>query len=281
MSNPFIDTAFKDIKSRTDNLVLRADEKTYRKILTFLDLTTLNVKDTDNSVADMIEKVNNFTYLFPDLQNVAAVCIYPRFVPLVREFLKIEKVKIASVGACFPSSQSYTRIKAEECRLAVAAGADEIDMVLSVGDFLSGNISYAESEIKAVKEASGKAHLKVILETGLMESPALIYEASMLSMHAGADFIKTSTGKSPVSATPEAAWVMCTAARDYFSATGRKVGFKPAGGISTTDEATIYFAIVETILGHEWLSPGLFRIGARRLANNLLCSIEGREVKYF
>lgn len=281
MNNPFTNSSLEGIKDIVNTLVIRSDELTYRKILSLLDLTSLNITDTESSISDMVEKVNNFGFLFPDLKNVAAICVYPRFIPVVKDRLSDREVKIASVGGCFPSSQSFTSIKADECRLATEAGADEIDMVLSVGDFIAGNKSYVTGEIMAIRKAAGKAHLKVILETGLMEKPSDIYDASMLAMKAGADFIKSSTGKSPVSATPEAAWVMCTAARDFFNETGKRVGFKPAGGISTAPEAALYFSIVETILGKEWLTSEYFRIGASRLANNLLSSIEGRDVYYF
>lgn len=279
--NPFEKSGNPEIRSEISRLSLPADEFTYRRILSFIDLTSLNITDNDNTITEMVEKVNNFEYLFPDLPSIAALCVYPRFVPLVKEKLTVPGVNIASVGACFPSSQSFTSVKTGECRLAAEAGATEIDMVLSVGDLLSGNIEFVESEIKAVKNIIGNVHLKVILETGVINDPSKIYLASMVAMKAGADFIKTSTGKSPVSATPEAAWVMCNAIKEYYNETGRRVGFKAAGGISTSEEATLYYAIVENILGREWLVPQHFRIGASRLANNILSSIEGRSVDFF
>jgi len=281
MKNPFDSKTTNDIGSITGNLNIPGDEKCYRKMLSFIDLTSLNVTDTETTISGMCEKVNNFSYVFPDVGNVAAICVYPRFIPLVKRLISPDSVKIASVGACFPSSQSFTSIKTEECRLAVEAGADEIDMVLSVGDLVSGNHDYVKDEIRAVKEAIGNIHLKVILETGVISDPALIYQASIIAMQSGADFIKTSTGKSPVSATPEAAWIMCNAIKDYFTETGIRVGFKAAGGISTGTDAALYYAIVETILGFEWLKPSYFRIGASRLANSILSSIEGRTVEYF
>ncbi|TFH35885.1 MAG: deoxyribose-phosphate aldolase [Bacteroidia bacterium] len=281
MMNPFHKTALPEIRKVTGKLELPDNEYTYRRILSFLDLTSLNVTDNEISVSVLCERVNNFRYLFPDLHNVAAICVYPRFIPLVKKLLSAEGVKIASVGACFPSSQSFTSVKTEECRLAAEAGSDEIDMVMSVGDLIAGNTEYVSGEIKAVKEVIGNVHLKVILETGVIDDASTIYRASVIAMEAGADFIKTSTGKSPVSATPEAAWIMCTAIRDYFAETGRKVGFKPAGGISSSSDAALYYAIVNHLLGKEWLVPELFRIGASRLANSILTSVEGRSVDYF
>lgn len=281
MMNPFENTEKHEIALMAEELTLPSDEFTFRRLFTYLDFTSLDITDTEESIGAICDKLNNFPYAFPDLPGVAAICVYPRFVKLVREKLTDQKIRIASVGGSFPSSQSFTSIKAEECRMAVGAGADEIDMVLSAGDFISGNLSYVESEIKSIREAAGKAHLKVILETGVIDSPALIYDASMLAMRAGADFIKTSTGKTAVSATPEAAWVMCSAIKDFHSETGKRVGFKPAGGISTSQKAALYYVIVENILGREWLVPDHFRIGASRLANDLLKSIEGRAANYF
>lgn len=280
-NNPFNGVGNEDILAKVNSLVLPENDLTYRNILALLDLTSLNITDTDKTILSLCEKVNNFTYLFPDLPDVAAICVFPRFVPLVRKNLSSETIKIASVGASFPTSQTFTSIKADECKKAVENGADEIDMVVSVGDLLAGNIDFVSSEIRSVKEAIGKAHLKVILETGVLEEPSLIYQGSMLAMEAGADFIKTSTGKTPVSATPEAAWVMCSAIADYHKKSGVKVGFKPAGGVATTKESTLYFAIVNTLLGNEWTVAEHFRIGASRLANSLLSSIEGREILYF
>jgi deoxyribose-phosphate aldolase len=280
-NNPFQNTRMSDIKTLADTLDIQAGEKVYRKLFSSIDLTSLNITDTDARIGEMCGMLNNFTYQFPDLTGVAAICVYPRFVPLVKSLLDAPDVKIASVGACFPSSQSFTAIKSAESKMAVDAGANEIDMVISVGDMLAGNTDFVSSEIAAIKKASGPAHLKVILESGLFDSPSVLYDAAMISMIEGADFIKTSTGKSAVSATPEAAWVMCSAIRDYNSHTGRKVGFKAAGGIATTKDATIYYSIVDRLLGKEWLTPSLFRIGASRLANNLLSDIEGREIKYF
>lgn len=279
--NPFENINKHEIALMAEKLPLPSDEFTYRRLFSYLDFTSLDISDTEESIGLICDKLNNFHYAFPDLPGVAAICVYPRFVKKVRESISGKSIRIASVGGSFPSSQSFTSIKAEECRMAVEAGADEIDMVMSAGEFIAGNISYVESEIQSIREAVGKAHLKVILETGVIDSPSLIYEASMLAMRAGADFIKTSTGKTALSATPEAAWVMCNAIKDFHTRTGKRVGFKPAGGISTTRKAILYYAIVENILGREWLVPDHFRIGASRLANDLLRSIEGRAADYF
>jgi len=281
MKNPFDKSTLSDIREIITGLPVPGDENTFRKMLSFIDLTSLNVTDSELSVSAMCEKVNNFRFIFPDLHNVAAVCVYPRFIPLVKKVLSDDGVKIASVGACFPSSQSFTTVKTLESRMAAESGADEIDMVMSVGELLSGNPEYVKEEIRAVKESIGNAHLKVILETGVINNPATVYDASVIAMEAGADFIKTSTGKSPVSATPEAAWIMCNAINDYYAETGIMVGFKPAGGISSAGDAALYFSIVQKILGNEWLVPAYFRIGASRLANSILTSIEGRDIVYF
>jgi deoxyribose-phosphate aldolase len=219
--------------------------------------------------------------MFPELLNVAGICVFPRFVSTVKESLELKDVNIVSVGGSFPSSQTFIENKIDECKRAMDAGAEEIDIVISLGEFLSGNYKLVSEEIKAIKETIGCTHLKVIIESGLIEKPELIYSASILAMEAGADFIKTSTGKAEVSATPEAAWVMCHAIKDYYSTSKREVGFKPAGGISTKNNALLYYAIVESILSRSWLVPTLFRIGASRLANDLLRSIEGRDVNYF
>lgn len=281
MMNPFNNIKKHEIAAMAESLTIPSDEFTFRRILTYIDFTSLNITDTEESIGAICDKLNNFSFIFPDLPRVAAICVYPRFVKLVKEKLTDKKIRIASVGGSFPSSQSFTSIKAEECRMAVEAGADEIDMVLSAGDFIAGNLQFVTDEIEAIREAAGKAHLKVILETGVIDSPALIYEASMLAMKAGADFIKTSTGKTALSATPEAAWVMCSAISNFHAESGKRVGFKPAGGISTSSGAALYYAIVDHLLGREWLVPDHFRIGASRLANDILKSIEGRAVDYF
>lgn len=242
-------------------------------IFSFVDLTSLNTDDTASEVKVMCEKMNEFSGQFPAYPLVGAICVYPLLVPVVHENLVEKQVNIASVAAGFPSSQTFPEIKETESRMAVEAGANEIDIVISVGKFLNREFDYVSSEIKQIKKAIGDAKLKVILETGLLPDPSAIYRASMISMESGADFIKTSTGKIQPAATPEAVLVMCHAIKDFMQTTGRKVGIKPAGGISTSEQAFSYATIVKGVLGEKWLDPSLFRIGASGLANNLLSEI--------
>jgi deoxyribose-phosphate aldolase len=246
-----------------------------------IDLTTLNSTDTVSSVAAFTGRVNSFEFEFRGLPNVAAICTYPNLTSVIRENLVAENVQIAAVAGGFPSSMTFGDIKAEEARQAVIHGAGEIDIVLPLWAFLDGNPEYCAGEISTIKKAVGEARLKVILESGVLADPEKIWQASLLSLEAGADFIKTSTGKMPVSATPEAAIVMCHAIRYWFETTGKKAGFKPAGGISKSSEALVYFAIVHEILGEQWLNNQLFRIGASRLANHLLTDILQKETVHF
>ena len=246
-----------------------------------IDLTTLGSDDTQEKGRAMAEKVSLFPSHFTGLNNVAAICIYPTLVTTVRNNLKDPKVAIAAVSAGFPSSMTFLEVKELETAITVAAGADEIDIVISVGTFLEGNFAVVSEEISSIKKSCGNAHLKVILETGALKTPEHIWNASMIAMHAGADFIKTSTGKIDPAATPEAAWVMCSAIREFYQNTGKKVGFKAAGGIVESIDALHYLDIVREILGEDWLNPGLFRIGASRLANNLLTSITEEKISYF
>ena len=246
-----------------------------------IDLTSLNSTDTEDKIGGMMERVNEFKEKYPEMPNVAAVCVYPALVPVTKATLEAEGVNIAAVSACFPSSQTFIEAKVAEVALTTAAGANEIDVVISVGKFFSGFHTEVYDELREIKDACHGAHLKVILESGLLHNTKEIKQASLLAMAAGADFIKTSTGKTERSATLEAAYVMCQAIKEYYEKTGIKVGFKPAGGISTTKEAVEYYTIVRTILGEEWMTNELFRFGASRLANNLLTSIYGTEVKYF
>lgn len=246
-----------------------------------MDLTSLNSTDTKSKIEKMVEKVNNFLVNFPKYPSVAAICVYPNFAEVVKKKLNSQDVNIAVVGGVFPGSQSFLEVKIEECRIAVEKGADEVDIVLSLSHFLEGEYELAAKEISSIKKAIAPAHLKVILETGALSTPESIEKASVLAMEAGADFIKTSTGKMEPAATPEAAIVMCRAIKEHYRKTGKKVGFKPAGGISTPQDAILYYAIVDTILGEEWLNPELFRLGASRLANNLLTELENRPINYF
>lgn len=239
-----------------------------------IDLTTLNTTDSNESVMRFTEKVNQFEEQYPDLQNVAAICVYPNFAQVVRDTLEVENVKIACVSAGFPSSQTFIEVKIAETAMAIMDGADEIDIVISVGKFLSEDYESVCEEIQEIKDTCKDKHLKVILETGALGSASNIKKASILSMYSGADFIKTSTGKQQPAATPEAAYVMCEAIKEYYDQTGNKIGFKPAGGINTINDALIYYTIVKELLGEEWLTNELFRLGTSRLANLLLSELQ-------
>lgn len=261
-------------KAENDN------RQVWEQCLSQIDLTTLNVDDTTEKVTKMATCVNVFPQHFPHLRNVAAICVYPALVSTVRATLTAD-VGIAAVAGGFPASQTFLEVKIAEAALAVKDGATEIDIVLPVGKFLEQRYEEVADEISEIKAAIGDAHLKVILETGALQSAENIYRASILAMASGADFIKTSTGKIAVNATPEASYVMCRAIHDWKEKTGRKICFKPAGGVSTTDEAVAHYTIVKEILGQDWLNNRSFRFGASRLANNLLTSIQGETVKYF
>ena len=252
----------------------------YKQCLNQIDLTSLNGTDTDTEIISMVNKVNGFKQTFPHLPNVGAICVYPSLVPVVKKHLT-ENIGIASVAAGFPASQTFIEIKVAETAMAVLEGATEIDVVISIGKFLEGKLEEVYEELSEIKAACREAHLKVILETGALITASNIKKASILAMASGADFIKTSTGKIPVAATLEATYVMCSAIKEWHEKTGIKVSYKPAGGIVTTEDAVQHYTIVKEILGVEWLNNTNFRIGASRLANNLLSSIEGKEVKYF
>lgn len=256
-------------------------EEVKKFLFNCIDLTTLNTTDSDESVMRFTEKVNRFDDEFPDLKNVAAICVYPNFAQVVKDTLEVEGINIACVSGGFPSSQTFTEVKIAETAMALADGADEIDIVIPVGAFLSGDYETMCEEIMELKETCQEHHLKVILETGALKTASNIKKASILSMYSGADFIKTSTGKQQPAATPEAAYVMCQAIKEYYEQTGNKVGFKPAGGINTVNDALIYYTIVKEVLGKEWLSNELFRLGTSRLANLLLSEIKGEELKFF
>lgn len=246
-----------------------------------IDLTTLNTIDSDDDVLKFTEKVNQFADEYPNLDNVAAICVFPNMAKIVSETLEADNVKIAAVSAGFPSSQTFIEVKIAETAMAIMEGANEIDIVISVGKFLSGNYEDMCEEIQELKDTCKENHMKVILETGALCSASNIKKASILSMYSGADFIKTSTGKQQPAATPEAAYVMCEAIKEYYAESGRKVGFKPAGGINTVHDALVYYSIVKEVLGEEWLNNELFRLGTSRLANLLLSDILGKETKFF
>jgi len=256
------------------------NKEVYKKCLNLIDLTSLNGTDTHQEIISMVEKVNGFSAKFPHLANVGAICVYPALVETVKKHLT-EDIGIASVAAGFPASQTFIEVKVAETAMAVMEGATEIDVVISIGKFLEKDYQEVYEELSEIKSACRDAHLKVILETGALQSASNIKKASILAMSAGADFIKTSTGKIPVAATLEATYIMCQSIKEWHEKTGVKVSYKPAGGIVTTEDAVKHYTIVKEILGNDWLNNKMFRIGASRLANNLLSSIEGKEVKYF
>lgn len=270
------------------NLDASASDQVYKDCFSMMDLTTLKTDDTPASVTKLVNKVNSFNESYPEWPLPASICIYPNFASTVKEARKCD-VNITVVSACFPSSQSFLEVKLRECELAVEQGADEVDIVLALNSFLAGDHETASHEIREVRRCidavadrqNRKVHLKVILETGLLRTSENIAQASFLAMEAGADFIKTSTGKVDTNATPAAAYIMCECIAKYYQATGRKIGFKPAGGISSAADAICYYRIVDMILGKEWLNKELFRFGVSRVANSILSAVEQKTVTYF
>ena len=246
-----------------------------------VELTTLKTTDSDESVMAFTERVNQFDEAYPDLPHVATICVYPRFARTVAETLEVEGVEIACVSGSFPSSQALIEVKTVETALALKDGATEIDMVMSVGAFLSGDYETVCDEIQQMKETCGDQKMKVILETGCLKTAKNIKTASILAMYSGADYIKTSTGKLEPAATPEAAYVMCQAIKEYYDETGIQIGFKPAGGLNSVMDALIYYTIVKEVLGEKWLTNQWLRLGTSRLANMLLSEVTGEEVKFF
>ena len=250
-------------------------------LLGSVELTTLKTTDSEESVMAFTEKVNQFDDAYPDLPHVATICVYPNFAKTVAETLEVDGVEIACVSGSFPSSQTFTEIKIAETALAIKDGATEIDMVMPVGKFLSGNYEDVADEIAEMKAVCGEHKMKVILETGCLKTASNIKKAAIIAMYGGADYIKTSTGKVEPAATPEAAYVMCQAIKEYYDKTGIQIGFKPAGGLNSVMDALIYYTIVKEVLGKEWLTNQWFRLGTSRLANLLLSEILGREEKFF
>ena len=285
---PDQETMGRALEMIASNLDKLASEQVYKDCFSMMDLTTLKTDDTPASVTKLVNKVNAFRQSYPEWPLPASVCVYPNFAATVKEARACD-FNITVVSACFPSSQSFLEVKLRECELAVEQGADEVDIVLALNAFLAGEYETAAEEIRQVRACIDKVaekqgrrvHLKVILETGLLRKPELIAEASFLAMEAGADFIKTSTGKVDVNATPAAAYVMCECIAKYHELTGKKVGFKPAGGISSAADALCYYSIVSTILGKEWLNKELFRFDVSRVANNLLAAVEQKTVSFF
>lgn len=253
----------------------------YKQCFNAIDLTSLNSSDTVEHITKMVDRVNAFETDYPELPNVAAICVYPNFAVVVSGALEVSGVDTAVVAGSFPSSQTFLEIKTTEAALAVADGANEVDIVLNLGHFYSENYEDLADEIYEIKHSIRGAMLKVILETGALKTAADIKKASILSMYSGADFIKTSTGKVYPGATLEAAYVMCACIKEYYEKTGNRVGFKVSGGVSSTADAVKYYTIVKAVLGEEWLNNRYFRIGTSRAANYILSSIVGKEVKYF
>jgi len=275
-----------EVMTKVDSLIeKKLDEndtiEVKKQLLHCIDITTLKCTDTEESVMKFTEKVNEFVDKYPDLENVSAICVYPNMAEIVHNTLEADNVKIACVSGGFPSSQTFMEVKVAETAMAIHTGAEEIDIVMPVGKFLCGDYEGMCDEIGELKDVCGEKTLKVILETGVLRTASNIKKAAILAMYSGADFIKTSTGKEAISATPEAALVMCEAIKEYYKETGRKVGFKAAGGIDSVKKALAYYTIVKEVLGEEWLNNGLFRIGASRLANQLLADITDEENKFF
>lgn len=257
------------------------DKHLLMNILSVIDLTSLNSTDTKSHIIHLTGKVNSFSGRYSNIPNVASICVYPNFVSVVKEKLTAKSTKIAAVAGSFPTSQTFRSIKVSECKMAIEAGADEIDIVIPLGSFLGNDFASVVDEIKEIKAAIGDKLLKVIVESGLLGNYEQIFKASLIAMDAGADFIKTSTGKTSISATPEAAFVICHAISDFYTETGIRVGFKASGGIVNPSDAFKYYQIVNYCLGENWLKNNLFRIGASRLANNILSEISGCKVDYF
>ena len=270
------------------NLDKVASEQVYKDCFSMMDLTTLKTDDTPASVTKLVGKVNSFHQSYPDWPLPASICVYPNFASVVNKERACD-FNITVVSACFPSSQSFLEVKLKECEMAVEQGADEVDIVLALNSFLAGDYETAAEEIRQVRSCidavaarqNRTVHLKVILETGLLRIPEKIANASFLAMEAGADFIKTSTGKVDVNATPAAAYIMCECIARFHEMTGKKIDFKPAGGISSAADALCYYSIVSTVLGKEWLNKELFRFGVSRVANSILSAVEQKTVSYF
>lgn len=274
------------VKRQVDTLIKEhLQENNTKEVKQFLlnsvELTTLKTTDSEDSVLKFVEKVNKFDDVYPELGHVATVCVYPNFAKVCHDTLENEEVEIACVSACFPSSQSFIEVKVAETALALKDGATEIDIVIPVGKFLSGDYEGMCDEIEEIKAVCGDRKLKTILETGCLKTASNIKKASILAMYSGADYIKTSTGKLEPAATPEAAFVMCQAIKEYYEKTGIQIGFKPAGGMKTVEDALTYYTIVKEVLGEKWLTNKYLRLGTSSLANKLLSEVVGEEVKFF
>lgn len=274
------------VKKEVQNLLAKhLAENNTKEVKTFLlnsvELTTLKTDDSEDSVMQFIERVNKFDDVYPELGHVATVCVYPCFASICHDTLENDDIEITCVSACFPSSQSFIEVKIAETSLALHDGATEIDIVQSVGKFLAGDYETVADEIAELKAVCGDHKMKVILETGCLKTASNIKKASILAMYAGADYIKTSTGKLEPAATPEAAYVMCQAIKEYYDVTGIQIGFKPAGGMKTVEDTLIYYTIVKEVLGEKWLNNRMFRLGTSSCANKLLSDIIGEPIKFF
>ena len=270
------------LKKIVEERVPKNDTEKIKKFLfSCVCMTTLTTQDSAESVLKLVEKVNNFAHEYPDMPHVATVVTYPRFAKLVAESLEVEGVIPTVVSGAFPSSQALIEIKVAETKLAVNDGAKNVDIVMHVGEFLAGDYETVCDEISEQKAACGDVPMKVILETGDLLNLSNVKKAALLSMYAGADYIKTSTGKEKVGATPEAVYVMCQAIKEYYEETGIMIGLKPAGGINTVKDAITYYSIVEEVLGEKWLTNYYFRLGTSRLPNLVLSDLAGKEVKFF
>lgn len=274
------------VKRQVENLLAKhLEENNTRDVKLFLfnsiELTSLKTTDNEDSILKFVERINKFDDIYPELGHVATVCVYPNFAKVCHETLENEEIEIACVSGCFPSSQSFIEVKIAETALALREGATEIDTVIPVGKFLSGDYEGMCDDIEEIKSVCGDRPLKTILETGCLQNASNIKKASILAMYSGADYIKTSTGKLSPAATPEAAFVMCEAIKEYYDKTGIQIGFKPAGGMKTVKDALVYYTIVKEVLGEKWLNNKLFRLGTSSLANILLAEITGKEEKFF
>ncbi len=276
----------KEVSARVAEIIeKKVPENMTQEVKRFLmgsvELTSLKTTDSEESILKFTEKVNEFDNQYPDLPHVATICVYPCYAKIVSQSLEVEGVEVACVSGSFPSSQALLEVKVAETALAVKDGATEIDIVMSVGKFLSGDYETVCDEISELKAVCGEKKMKVILETGCLANGTEIKKASLLSMFAGADYIKTSTGKEKVAATPEAAYIMCQAIKEFYDKTGIQIGFKPAGGINTVKDAVTYYTIVKEVLGEKWLTNQYLRLGTSRLANLLLSEVLGEDVKFF
>lgn len=274
------------VKRQVDNILAKhLEENNTRDVKLFLfnsiELTSLKTTDNEDSILKFVERINKFDDIYPELGHVATVCVYPNFAKVCHETLENEEIEIACVSGCFPSSQSFIEVKIAETALALREGATEIDMVIPVGKFLSGDYEGMCDDIEEIKSVCVDHPLKTILETGCLQNASNIKKASILAMYSGADYIKTSTGKLSPAATPEAAFVMCEAIKEYYDKTGIQIGFKPAGGMKTVKDALAYYTIIKEVLGEKWLNNKLFRLGTSSLANILLAEITGKEEKFF